>query len=513
MLPESYSTSHGGVMSPASAGYEEPARPGERGVSGLVQPRVSFCWPIAALLTGVVSAGVLLVLPFLWRSNIPYGASPVSLRIGAGCLLLLLGTGAVLATVADLPRAHRWVAAWVAFGIVATAYARGGTLALPALALAVALGGMAIAILGANRAWKGFWFPSRRNALNLNFIWATFGVMVVVGASLSGALRQAAALGLCAPFLTPWGARLLGALLRGLAATTRGALDWGIAIYGLTVLMLAAGALYRPAGAIPHIPIAAGEFTISLHDLARWSITIAFALYVARRPVFDRWMRNRLFVALGVVGGLILLLRERYTLVLLGAALSVIATTVWGLRRTALPVLLLLLMGLGVAVILGRSGERLPQQRLQIAIGSAENAELNRARLAIRTAGWTGISGAHLERLSVQSVTDYAVSAIALNYGRLGLLFAILVTFCQVMLLYVASAQLRDVPARLVALAMVSNIGLQAVLPILALTPWPIPYGGVPWCIAARSNTQLVLQTLSSSAIIGAVSSQDRGEE
>lgn len=505
------STTPGGIMSPPTAGAGEPARRLQGDALDAEYPPLQFHWPIVPLLLGAIAIAILVVLPSLWHSNIPYGSSPVLLRIGAGCALLFLGCGSVMATLADRPGAARWMAAWTAFGIVATAYARGGTLFLSALAMAAALGVLALALAHSNRAWRGFWFPSRRNALNLTFVWATFGIMVVLGASLSGALRQAAALGLAAPFLTPWGARILGTLLRTLAATTRGALDTGVILYLLTVALLVVGSIFHRGGAIPHVPIAGG-LTLSLHDLARWSVTIAFALYVARRPVFDKWMRNRLFIAIGVIGALFLRIRERYSLLLMGAALGIVAATVWGIRRTAGPLIFLLVMGVGVAVALGRTGEDLPQERLRIAVGAAHNAELNRAKLAIRTAGWTGISGAHLERLSIQSVTDYAVSAIALNYGRLGLFFTIVLTFTQVMLLYVASAQLRDVPARLLALALVSNIGLQALLPILALTPWPIPYGGVPWCIAARSTTQLLLQVGATSAIIGAVSGQDRGE-
>lgn len=501
-----------GVMSLPVAAPREPERLMQRDEFNLDHAPLRFRWPVGTLFLGTCAIGVMALLPFLWRSNIPYGTSPVILRIAAGCALLFLGSGAVAAAIADRPGAARWVAAWTGFGIIATAYARGGTLFLSALALAAALGALSFAVVRSNRAWRGFWFPSRRKALTLGFIWAAFGIMVVLGASLPGALRQSAVLAMATPLLTPWGARVLGALLRALASTTRGALDSGLIIYLLTVALLVAGGAFRQGGTIPHVPIAGG-FTLSLHDIARWAISIAFALYVARRPVLDKWMRNRLFVALGILTILFLWIGERYSLLLMGAAVSVVATTVWGIRRTTGPVAFLLMIGMLVALSLSRLGEDLPQERLRIAIGASENAELNRARLALRTAGWTGISGAHLERLSMQSVTDYAVSAIALNYGRLGLFFAIMLTFTQVMLLYVASAQLRDVPARLLSLALVSNIGLQALLPILALTPWPIPYGGVPWCIAARSTTQLLLQVSATSAIIGAVSGQDRGEQ
>ncbi|NMC34281.1 MAG: hypothetical protein GYA36_17770 [Veillonellaceae bacterium] len=390
--------------------------------------------------------------------------------------------------------------------MLGTVYARSATVPWQALLFALLLSGFAYSIVSINRAWRGIWRGVRRNSLNLTVMWASLGLILIVGHSLPDAQRQAVALAALGLFLTPWGAHWAGWGLRLLAATRESRLDWGKALF-MAGLLAGLGSAVGHRGPIPHVQ--AAGMTLPLHDVMRWLVTAAFTLYVARRPVLDRRMQITLTAAFGLVSALFFASGERYSVVLVLLVTAVVGVSTWGLRRTLPSVALLMLLGLVGVLILGKFGHTLPQDRLAAAVGMrAQNDEIQRARLALSTSGWSGVSGVHLERMSFQSVTDYALSSLALNYGRLGLGLALAITFVQICLLFLSTAQLDKAASRLLGLALVANIGVQATLPILAMTPFPAPYGGIPWALAARSVGQVVLQTLASAALTGAVPPQ-----
>lgn len=469
-----------------------------------------FRMPVLHMLLALAAVVGIIVMPLIFKGNPPYGTAPVEPRVISGFVLLGLGVLMLLAIALDHPKAPMLAGLWATFGVAATAYARSAVLHLAPAVFALALGLHAYALGSINRSWKGFWLASRRNTLTLTCIWADFGVILILGASQMGAMRQAIPLVLMTFFLTPWGARALGSMLRRLALTAMGPVDASKILYACGVLLLVCGCVLRYLRGDdlrPHLAIMDGV-SWAPHDMSRWLFTTAFAMYLARHPQLDRWMRNRIFVALAVIVLLYVGLGERYAILLLLAASSVLALTVWGIRSSVIPLVALGIAGLALVLLLSQFGIDLPQERFMVAAGKAQNLELERARLSLTTAGWTGISGVHFERLSSQSITDYAVSSTALQYGRGGLLFAMLVTLAQISYLFVASSQLREIPTRLLALSLVSNIALQAVLPLLSLTTWGIPFGGVPWCTVARSGLQLVLQAAATAAITGAISSQ-----
>ena len=457
------------------------------------------------LVTACAAVGLVVTAMLSGEPSLPYGEASVAIKVVTGFLFVGLGALLLLSVALDLRGTGALAATWVVLGVVATAYARSAAVSWRIWLFAGLLGAFVHGVIGINRAWKGIWSGTRRNSLNLSLIWACFGLILIVGYSLAHAQRQGLALAGMGLFLTPWGARLAGWGLRKLALTTQGRLDWGKALFaGGVCTMVVGAALHR--GALPHV-LTAG-MTLPLHDVARWLVSGAFAVYIARRPHLDRRTLAVVLLAFSVIAVLYLGVGERYSIVLLLLVTSVVAASVWGIQRTAVPFACLVIAGFCCALVLAKMGTRLPLERMTGAVGATQNQEISRAKLALATAGWTGISGAHTARLSFQSVTDYAVSTIALNYGRIGLLFALTITFVQICLLFVSSAQLPNATCRLLALSLVANVAVQALLPVLAMTPWPVPYGGIPWCLAARSIGQLALQLCASAAIIGAVHSR-----
>lgn len=468
-----------------------------------------FPWRSCLLAVGCVVG--LVVSPFVAGGYNPgYGSAAVEAKIALGFAFTGLGVLVLAALACDLRPAGGLLAAWVLVGVLGTIYARSATVPWQALVFALLLSGFVYSIVGINRAWRGIWRGVRRNSLNLTAMWASLGLVLIAGHSLPDAQRQALALAGMGLFLTPWGAHWAGWGLRFLAATTERRVDWGKALFALGLLAGLCGAIWH-RGPLPHVQVAG--MTLPLHDVMRWLVTAAFALYVARRPVLDRRRRVTLIAAFSLVSILFFASGERYSVVLVLLVTAVVAVSTWGLRRTLPSVVFLLFLGLLGVLILGQFGHTLPRDRLAAAVGmKAQNDEVQRARLALATSGWSGISGVHLERMSLQSVTDYALSALALNYGRLGLSLALAITFVQICLLFLAAAQLDKAPSRLLGLALVANIGVQATLPILAMTPFPAPYGGIPWALAARSVGQVGLQILASAALTGAVPAQQLEE-
>lgn len=465
-----------------------------------IAPR--FHMPVIACLGALIGMIGLVSLPWVGgAATTPYGDAPVWAKATLGAAFFALGALTLLAMIGDLSLTRWLVAVWAFLGTIGTAYARSSSVSASTWILASLLALFCWGIVGINNAWRGIWSSSRRNALNLTVLWAAFGIILISGQALPEATRQAAALGVAGLFLTPWGACVAGWGLRKIADTTRTRLDSSKVAFALASAALGAAVIWH-RGPIPHLEVAG--MALSLHDLARWLLCAGLALYTARHPQLQRPELVRLGTALVIAALLFIALGERFSLVLLVCVAAAIGATVWGVRRVALPLLILGFAGVGIAFILNACGAELALSRLSETI-MPRNPELSRARFALITAGWTGLGGIHVERLSAQSVTDYAISTIALNYGRLGLILVLAITALQICLLFVASARITDLPCRLLALTSAANIGIQALLPLLAMAGWA-PYGGIPWCLAARGIASLLLQTLASAGILGAIS-------